>query len=915
MANSVRPAGALAGSPKAEFAAARVSSPRVRRLPVFVLSALLAAAAVAVWTPSTDSSASFPVFSAVQPAEAAGFMASMKRAANQGWRTGARWLCMVFGLQYESVKGVFRRSGRQTEFEALSQEVDQYLQLIEAAGHNEDNLPEAYQERGVQLVLEAQELFAQVLGKPVALPPRYQIAANRLNARNKEGKPALATAAGSKSRSGRRQAERTTATSAAAESAQASAATVEVPMRDKAFEKAANEKLRALKAKHEADVSAIVDEANARLKQFQEEHKMTYDKKVKELRAQQHAELEQVRRELQEETLRYEDGKKQYDVISQLLTEAKAGLGVLSDGLQFIGANFYSIDQLIDKVADSQKELEHTDGEKLTIQHAFQAVQHTAQTQEQGAQAALAIRTRSAEMADVVAQLEQLLSGADTALSTAPGGSLFESQQQGYAEYLRAYRASVEESKEKVTNFEQEADAKLLALTYALEQLQSKALGNLGAVTEKLATEYSVIQTKAQELEQGYQDFFDRCQHVEEQAVNIAKSAVEDRATFGQLYSGLQNEFNDLQVALERQGENVRQLNTDVSNVEKIAAVFVEGLNTVTLSREALAQLNAQPVGEMTRFFTGYKNQVSVASSALQQRFQVTQDLRRKLDLLAREIRVLADPAALESLEAELVSLMSDMETKQRDYEEVDAEAKQARAMVQTLQKDLRQLEQRLTTERRLAGRQAGLGGAGASVAGGSRLGGLGASFAGSLGGGFAVNNEAVRELEAEIRQTKGRLQDAERDVKETQGRATLLERSIREIQRDIEAKRRILTEEQQKQERLQQLAAAVTGGPGSAVAGTLASGLRGSMVSGLRGSMISGLRGSMPSGLIGGSVGGGLRAGSLAGGVGVGSRAGLAGSMGLGLGSRLGGLGAGASRPGFGPGTDIPKPFTGGNK
>ncbi|KFH07431.1 hypothetical protein TGMAS_289540 [Toxoplasma gondii MAS] len=913
-----------AGSPSAPVA----SKSRPWRLGCMVVS--LAAFAVAISTPSlSPAPASLASFSGLQPAEAAGLVASMKRAANQGWRTGARWLCTVFGLQYEHVKSVFRRSGRHLELETLSEEVDRYLQLVEAAGHNEGNLPDAYQERGVHLVLAAQELFSRVLGKRVELPARYKAAARRFEAMKKKKKdsgsrkgpapesateaPAPAEPTGSDASSSgaeaRPQAESPAkeASKPEAEAVPAAASSlVAVPMRDRAFEESANERLRALKARHEADVSAIVDEANTRLKQYQEEHKMTYDKKISHLRAQQHAELDQALRELQEETLRFEDGKKQYEVVSALLTEAKAGIAVLSEGLQFIGANFYSIDQQIDKVAEEQKELEQADGDKAMIQKAFLVLQHAGLAQEQGAQAAIAIRTRSAEIADVVAQLEELLSRADTALSTAPVGSLFESQQQGYSEYLRSYQVNVAESKEKVTSFEQEADAKLLALTYRLEQLQAKAVGNLGAVTEKLAAEYSMIQNKAQELEQGYQDFFDACAHVEEQTFNTAKSAVEDRATFADLYSSLQAEFNNLQVTLERQGENVKQLNADVSNVEKIAAVFMEGLNSAPLSREALAQLNAQPVAEMTRFFSGYKQQVSVASTALHQRYQTTQDLRRKLDLLHREIRVLADPATLERLEAEVMSLVADLEAKQRDQVEADAETKQARAVVQTLQKDLRQLEQRLMTERRLAGR-AGLAGAGASAAGGSLFGGIGgtsASFAGStLGSGFGAANETVRELETQIRQLKARLQDAERELQNVQRRLTLVEKAVRDLQRDIDAKRRIIVEEQQKLDRLQQLAAAVMGGPGSGVTGTLAAGLRGSVASGFRGSMASGL---FPAGTIAAGLRGASVAGSLGG---VGSRlGGFAGaSMGRGLGSRAGGFGASGANKG-----PIPKPFTG---
>ncbi|KEP60262.1 UNVERIFIED_CONTAM: hypothetical protein HHA_289540 [Hammondia hammondi] len=904
------------------------SKSRPWRLTCMVVSALLAAFAVAMSTSSPSPAPSLASFSALQPAEAAGLVASVKRAANQGWRTGARWLCALFGLQYEHVKTMFRRSGRHVELETLSEEVDRYLQLVEAAGHNEGNLPDAYQERGVQLVVTAQELFSRVLGKRLELPMRYKVAARRLEAAKKKKKnsgskkgpapeeasetPAAAEPRGSDASSSgaeaRPQAENPAkeASKPEAEAGRAAAASlVTVPMRDRAFEESANEKLRALKARHEADVSAIVDEANTRLKQYQEEHKMTYDKKISQLRAQQHAELEQVLRELQEETLRFEEGKKQYEVVSALLTEAKAGIALLSEGLQFIGANFYSIDQQIDKVAEEQKELEQADGDKATIQKAFLVLQHAGLAQEQGAQAAVAIRTRSAEIADVVAQLEELLSRADTALSTAPVGSLFESQQQGYSEYLRSYQANVAESKEKMTSFEQEADAKLLTLTYRLEQLQAKAVGNLGAVTEKLASEYSMIRDKAQELEQGYQDFFDACAHVEEQTFNTAKSAVEDRATFADLYSNLQGEFNTLQVTLERQGENVKQLNVDVSNVEKITAVFMEGLHSAPLSREALAQLNAQPVAEMTRFFSGYKQQVSVASTALHQRYQTTQDLRRKLDLLHRELRVLADPATLERLEAEVMSLIADLEAKQRDQVEADAETKQARAVVQTLQKDLRQLEQRVATERRLAGR-AGLAGVGASAAGGSVFGGIGgtSSFAGNtLGSGFGASNETIRELESETRQLKVRLQDAERELHNSQRRLTQVEKAVRDLQGDIDAKRRIIVEERQKLDRLEHLAAAVMGGPGSGVTGTLAAGLRGSVASGFGGSMASGL---FPAGTIAAGLRGTSIAGSLGG---VGSRlGGFAGaSMGRGFGSRAGGFGASGANKG-----PIPKPFTG---
>ncbi|PFH32108.1 hypothetical protein BESB_020490 [Besnoitia besnoiti] len=879
----------------------------------------------------------------LQPADAAGFFAVMKRAANQGWRIGARALCAIFGLQYKTVKNAFRRAGRSAEFEALAEEMDHYLQAKEEAGNDEDSLPDVFRERGLQLVIEAQALFSQVLGKHIELPVRYKRAMLKLREKKRRkkdvhggaaskdalgegsvGRTVSPAAQGSRDEGHQARGVHTKSTDsvrvsgADSEPVQGPAAAggVNVPVRDQAFEAAVNERLRALKAKHEADVGAIVDEANTLLRQYQEEHKMTYDNRINALRAQQQAELEQIHRDLHDETMRFEEGKKHYEVVSAHLTEAKAGMAVLGETMQVIAANFFSIEQLLEKLTDERQALERVAGGKSEIQRAFQAIQQTSVTQEQSAQAVVTIRQRATDVTAVLAQLEEVLARADTTLSTAPSGALFESQQQGYSEYLRSYQMSLKESKERLAKFEQEVDAKLLALNFAGEELQAKAIARLGVVTETLAREYAAVQSKAQELEQSYQEFFQSCQHIEEHAVNTAKMASQDRVVFAQMYAELSGEFSTLQVTLQKLEESMKQLSTDVTEVEKVAVVFGEGLNSIPLTREVLTQLNSGLVGEMTRFFSSYKHQVLQASSALRQRFQASQDFMRKLDLLAKETRTLADPAALERLEAEILSLLAELEAKQRDVAEADGRLKEARAVVLTLQRQIRQLEQRLSTERRMPGRWGGVGGAGGSTIGSSMFGGLGASSSaiGSIVEEESVGpSDVVREIEVQLALERGRLQDAERDKQDQQRRFAVLESEVRELHKDVEAKRRIVTEEQQKMARLEQLAAAVAGGPGSGIASTLGGGLRGSLGMGTRAVMTA------ASGLLGGSLAGGVGLGSRPtslGGI-FGSRAGFTGASAVGgIGSLAGGLAGGRPQgAGFGSAgaEGFNRPLTGG--
>lgn len=873
----------------------------------------------------------------------------VKRAANQGWRNGGRLYASVFSLPYEYVKNAFRRSSRNAQFEALCEEMDRILQLKEELGGGSlSALPENVRRRYVELILEAQELFSKVLNRSIHLPPDLRDAAAALrvsrassrrtggsrtsSSRPSDGQgggkddfqtthhvdqpqqsqngagsgPASSSSSPQQSQSGSAGGGKANSGGGAAGGAGESVSRVYVPFRDDAFEQEANERLRNLKNKHEGEIARIVAEANEKLRQFQDEHKLTYDKKIAEARAQQHAELEQLHRDLQEQKDRSDEGKEHYRVVSDLLTETKSGLKLLDDDLQVISASFFTIEQLLERTNEEKRLLDRISdthgagggsvnllssssspsassggGGKQDLRAAFQALQHSATANEQSAQAAMVVRERTSNGERITQQLDDLLNRCHTTLSASPTGALFESQHRLYTDYLKSYEASMKDSNDKLVNFSQEIDAKMLALTYAVEELHTKALSLLESTATYLANDYSQIQTKAGELEQSYQDFLQASTHLEEQAAGAAQTALEDRLSFSHVFSELNHAFHELQTNLQRQEDNIKQLSTDISNLERTALVFMDGLNSlpppVLNNRDTLQQLNVTLVNDMLRFFSSYKQQITQATSALRQRFQVTQDLMRKLELLSREIKSLSEPALLERLEGDIVSLVSELESKQQDYAEADNELKQALAVLQTVKRNIRALEQKLSTERTAAARAAGMAGGGV----GSIIGG-GNTFAGGLVNSSANGSsasEAVYEIESDLRHEKNRLRDAENDKQEKQRRFNHLDHDVRELQREIDNKRRTMADEQQKLARLEQLAHAVLGGPGS-VTGSLAGGIRGT-----GGSMAGGVgalqRLTAQGGLAGGvgTLGGGVR------GIGGTSLAGLGGaSLGGGL-------------------------------
>lgn len=346
----------------------------------------------------------------VHPVEGAGLVAMVKRAANQGWRNGCRHYASVFSLSYEYLKSAFRRSSRHSQFEALCDEMDRILLMKEELGGSFTALPESIRRRYFDLILETRDLSSKVLGRPVHVPPGILEAAaalrpgSRSSSRKSEdaeggsgasstsipsaghhssrsesdlssssssderqsslSSPSSASSSSSPQESAQQQqhgggdANRKGKTGPLVEAAGTAASRVYVPFREDAFEKEANERLRNLKNRHEGEIAAIVSEANEKLKQFQDEHKMFYDKKVAEMRAQQSAELEQLHRDLHQEKGRSEEGKEHYQVISDLLTETKAGLKLLDEDLQVISSNFYTIEQLLDRTNEEKRALD-----------------------------------------------------------------------------------------------------------------------------------------------------------------------------------------------------------------------------------------------------------------------------------------------------------------------------------------------------------------------------------------------------------------------------------------------------------------------------------------------------------------------------------------------------------------------------
>ncbi|PHJ16435.1 transmembrane protein [Cystoisospora suis] len=900
----------------------------------------------------------FPVY--VHPVEGS-LVAMVKRAANQGWRNGCRHFSALFSLPYEHLKAAFRKSSRHSQLEALCEEMDRILLMRDELGGSFTALPESIRRRYFDLIFEARDLFSRVLGRPVHIPSDVLDAAAALKSGSKssfrksegersgssstsppsEGRDGHHSRSGSEmsggsypssSPSSHEQQPSSSPSSASspqetssqhggdanrkgksgpvAEAATATAR-VYVPFREDAFEQEANERLRNMKNRHEGEIAAVVSEANEKLKQFQDEHKMFYDKKVSELRAQQSAELEQLHRDLQQEKGRSEEGKEHYNVISELLTETKAGLKKLDEDLQVISSNFFTIEQLLERTNEEKRALDRisesytssssgtgggsvnllssssssssgsgaTSGgssSKQDLRTAFQALQHALNANEQSAQAAMIIKERTANGETITHQLDDLLNRCHTALSAAPTGPLFESQQRLYTDYWKSYEANVKDSNEKVISFSQEIDAKMLALTYVIEELHTKALSLLESTAAYLATDYSHIQSKAGELEQSYQEFLQASAHLEEQAAIAAQTALDDRLSFNQVFSELTHAFHDLQINLQRQEDSIKQLSSDIASLERTALVFMDGLHTLPQSvlnnREVLQQLNVQLMNDMLQFFSSYKQQVSQANTALRQRFQVTQDLMRKLDLLSKEIKSLADPTVFERLEAELVNLASELESKQQEYLEAENELKQSGAVVQTSKRTIRALEQKLSNERTATARAASMAGGGP---------GMGGTYGGGLTGATSSNqNAAIYEIESDLRVERAALREAESDKQDKQRRFNRAESEMNELKRDIETKRRTMANEQQKLARLQQLAQAVLGGPGS-VTGSLAGGVRGSMAGGIGGSL---QRLTAQGGLAGGSLAGGVRGTSLAS---------LGGSLagGVGRGTALGGL------------------------
>lgn len=530
----------------------------------------------------------------------------------------------------------------------------------------------------------------------------------------------------------------------------------------------------------------------------------------------------------------------------------------------------------------------------------------------------MVIRERTTNGEAITHQLNELLNRCHTALSAAPTGPLFESQQRLYTDYWKSYEANVKDSNERVIGFSQEIDAKMLALTYVIEELHTKALSLLESTAAYLATDYSHIQSKAGELEQSYQEFLQASTHLEEQAAIAAQTALEDRLSFNQVFTELTHAFHELQVNLQRQEDNIKQLSTDIASLERTALVFMDGLHTlpqaVLNNRDVLQQLNVQVMQDMLQFFSSYKQQVSQANSALRQRFQVTQDLMRKLELLSKEIKSLVDPAVFERLEADLVNLASELESKQQEYLEAENELKQSGAVVQTSKRTIRSLEQKLTNERTAAARAAGMAGG---------QGTMGGTFGGGLTAATSSNpNATIYETESDLRMGRAALREAESDKQDKQRRFNRVEGEVNELKREMETKRRTMADEQQKLARLHHLAEAVLGGPGS-VTGSLAGGVRGSVAGGIGGSLqrltaqgglglgslAGGVRGGSSLATLGGSLAGGLPRGTALGGL----RSSLAGGTGV-LGSSTASLlnnNRFSTRPGgFGTG-GTPNPFT----